>query len=101
MANTPKPIRKDMKKGATETRAARNGDMGFPKTTAQTKAQKNMRKEGLKRIESGNIGAGRPPKQVAADKANVKGSVKESKNPSMKMKAAIDKNYAAYKAKNK
>ena len=95
MANTPKVIRKNVKKGATEMRAARNDDAGLPKTSAQKTAQKSVPKSTMSRVSSGNIGANRSTKQAAADKAKVKGVLKEFNNPSMKLKAAQAKKKAA------
>lgn len=99
MAGTPKATRKEMKKGATQLRAAANSDAGLPKTSAQKNTLKKSSKATLARVKSGNIGAGRAPKQVAADSARVKGAIKESNNPSMKLKAAQAKKRKAVMAK--
>jgi hypothetical protein len=88
MANTPKTTRKEIKKGSTQLRAARNTDAGLPKTTAQKNSLKKASKKGLNRVVNGNIAAGRTPKEAAADSAQNKGIVKEAKSPSMKLKSA-------------
>ncbi len=99
MANTPKTTRKDIKKGATQLRAARNKDAGLSTTTAQKNSLKKNLKSTYKRVVSGNIAAGRTPKQVAADSAQVKGAVKEGSKPSMKVKAAQAKKRKVVMAK--